>query len=75
MGRIVWRWARRVGIAFVILALLGMAALAALGFWERTYIYRLWTHPKNIITEVAWFVPREPVPGGGGAAPAKSDAG
>ena len=43
-----------------------MAALAVLAVRERTYISRLWHHPKNLITEVAWYVPREPVAGGGG---------
>lgn len=66
MGRTIWRWVKRLVIATGIVAVLGLAALAVLVVREWTYINRLWRHPKNLITEVAWYVPREPVAGGGG---------
>ncbi len=49
------------------MAVRGPAAMTALVIRERIYISRLWHHPKNVITVVAWYVPGEPVPGGGGA--------
>lgn len=66
MGSTVWRWGKRLLLASGVVALLGLAALAVLVVQERTYIRRLWHHPKNVITDVAWYVPREPVAGGRG---------
>src|SRR4051812_29068934 len=67
MGGTVRRWLKRLFIALGVVGMLGLAALVALVVWEWTYISRLRHHPENLITEVAWYAPREPVPGGGGA--------
>jgi CubicO group peptidase (beta-lactamase class C family) len=65
--RRVWRWAKRGLIAAGVVIALGVAALALLVAWEWTYIDRMRHFPADLITDVTWYVPKEPVPGGGGA--------
>ncbi|MDR3633058.1 MAG: serine hydrolase [Isosphaeraceae bacterium] len=55
-----------VGLGAVVLV--SVLALGALVAWEWTYIDRLRRHPTNVITDVAWYVPREAIAGGDGAA-------
>ena len=58
-------WKRVLAGIGIVLAL-GLAALALLFASEWTYISRLHGYPANLITNVAWYKPMEPVPGGGG---------
>src|SRR5262249_319604 len=55
---------RRTLIVIAGLLLLGIAGLAVLIGMEWTYIQRLRHHPENLITDVAWYQPRESVAGG-----------
>lgn len=56
---------RRIGWITVALLLLcvGLAALFVAADW--TYIRRMRDHPKNSILDVAWYEPKERVPGSG----------
>ena len=56
----------------LVIALLGIGLLVA---WQWTYIDHLWHHPRNQITDVAWYSPKEAVPGGGGVRLPRSAAG
>lgn len=53
------------GALFVILGL----AVAVVVIAEWTYIDRMRHHPVNHVTNVAWYVPKEKVPGGGAPLP------
>jgi CubicO group peptidase (beta-lactamase class C family) len=53
-------------LAGALLAFLGVA-LAVVLVAEWTYIDRMRHHPADLITNVAWYVPKEKVPGGGGS--------
>jgi CubicO group peptidase (beta-lactamase class C family) len=52
-------------LAGALLAFLGLA-VAVVVVAEWTYIDRMRHHPVDLITNVAWYVPKEKVPGGGG---------
>jgi CubicO group peptidase (beta-lactamase class C family) len=50
----------------LILGILGLLAIAAVGIFvasEWTYISRMRSHPANSILDVAWYQPKEAVPG------------
>jgi CubicO group peptidase (beta-lactamase class C family) len=53
-----------VGLAAILMV--GVSAGIALVAWEWTYIDRLRHFPKDLITNVAWYTPRERIPGGTG---------
>jgi CubicO group peptidase (beta-lactamase class C family) len=62
LARRVMKWSLIVAGSVLVLAAIGVGTVA----WrEWTYIQRLRDYPKNSITDVAWYTPREPVPGGG----------
>jgi CubicO group peptidase (beta-lactamase class C family) len=63
-----WRWAKWLFVVLGALVSLGVLVLITLVWWEWTYIDRLRHFPKNdLITNVAFYTPREPIPGGNGA--------
>jgi hypothetical protein len=62
-------------IVFAALVVISVAALAGLVSLEWTYIRRLRSHPKNLITDVAWYQPRETVAGGNGPAVSRAAPG
>jgi CubicO group peptidase (beta-lactamase class C family) len=55
---------RRTLIVLAGLVALSAAGLAVLISMEWTYIRRLGSHPEKLITDIAWYQPREPVAGG-----------
>jgi CubicO group peptidase (beta-lactamase class C family) len=58
---------RFVLIFVAVFLLLGVGAAAWLCISEWTFIDRMRHYPANLITDVDWYVPKESVPGGGGA--------
>jgi CubicO group peptidase (beta-lactamase class C family) len=66
MNRTLLRVLKRFAIGVCAVLGLGVLGLGLLIAWEWTYIDRLRHHPVNEITEVSWYVPKEPVAGGGG---------
>ena len=50
-------------LALGTLLVLGVGAIAAFLASEWTYISRMRSHPANSILDVAWYQPREAVPG------------
>ena len=58
------KWSSILGGA--LLALLGLA-VAVVVVAEWTYFDRMRRHPVDLITNVAWYLPKENVPGGDGA--------
>ena len=54
-------------VAFGTILLMGVSAGIALVAWEWTYIDRLRHFPEDLITNVAWYTPRERIRGGNGA--------
>ncbi len=59
-----WRWTRWLLTAFAAAVLVCVSALIALVAWEWTYIDRMRQFPQDQpITKVAFYTPREPIPG------------
>src|SRR3954470_9412278 len=54
---------RRIALILAVLGLLGAAAVGLLVASEWTYISRMRGHPANSILDVAWYRPKEAVPG------------
>ena len=54
-------------IAFGAVTMVGVSAVIGVVAWEWTYVDRLRHFPKDLITNVAWYTPRERIPGGNGA--------
>ncbi len=54
---------RRTVKILAVVALGGVAVVAAAVIWEWTYIERIWTYPQDEITAAAWYQPTETVHG------------
>src|SRR3954470_2859199 len=54
---------KRIALVLGGLALLAVAAIAVVVASEWTYISRMRSHPANSILDVAWYRPKEAVPG------------
>ena len=62
-----WRWKKWLMVAFGAVTTVGVSAVIGVVAWEWTYINRLRHFPDDVITNVAWYTPRERIPGGNGA--------
>jgi CubicO group peptidase (beta-lactamase class C family) len=58
------KWSSFLAAALLVSLLLAVLVVVVS---EWTYIDRMRHHPADLITNVAWYVPKENVPGGGGA--------
>ena len=54
---------KRIALILGALALLAVAAVGVFVASEWTYISRMRSHPANSILDVAWYQPKEAVPG------------
>jgi CubicO group peptidase (beta-lactamase class C family) len=54
---------KRIALVLGGIALLAVAAIAVFIASEWTYLSRMWGHPANSILGVAWYQPKEAVPG------------